>query len=394
MIMKDAVTNLILTTDRFITKRGQDITSRQEMVGAINAITGEDSLDAIYVNNTDNIMIPDVVVLHLYNAEFAQYLMNPDTNITCPFGYTVEIHQRCFTKYTAEELVAVILHDILQNVQSDTAKIRFLKAYTAVTSKHSAAKILDLFDEVDLNEVTFMAFTQICVRPFRVPVMGFDYVATDEVLRSMGLGDAYDSYLEKALPVSNITPEAAMTRELNDDIRDMNTIINSCLDKDIRHYYTVVRERAPLVTLENILGSRQAAASIGFNSRKRSFKLKYAEDKTSDGPLTESFNDPRTEVEIRFQIDKIISSLRYAETEAEREVLLFRIKQLTLKIMKNRMKLESRHAIDSHTAEKIAALKNFESELEALREKVVNKEIKVKRWSVYVKDAMPEGYDF
>ena len=392
MIMKDAVTNLILKVDHFSTKRGQDITCRQELVDAINTITGEDSLDAIYVNNVDNYLIPDVVVLHLYTKEFSQFLMNPDTADTCPFGYTVEIHERCFNKYTAEELAAVILHDILQNVQSDTAKIRFMKAYTAVTSRHEAAKIMDLFDDISLSEVVFMMFSQICVRPFRVPTSGFDYVATDEVLHTMGLGDAYDSYLEKRLPMSNITVERAMELELQRDHRDVNTIINACLDKDIRHYYTVIREASPLVTLENILGSRQAAASIGFNSRKKNFKKKHPEDSCANA-LAESYNDPKSDVEIQFQIDKIRSSLRYAETEAEREVLLFRIKQLTLKLVGQEQKL-ARYGTPSPSAvEKINKLHEFQDELENLRKQTVEKEIKVKRGSVYVKDALPEGYD-
>ena len=46
----------------------------------------------------------------------------------------------------------------------------------------------------------------------------------------MGLGDAYDSYLEKRLPMSNITVERAMELELQRDHRDVNTIINACLD--------------------------------------------------------------------------------------------------------------------------------------------------------------------
>ena len=44
--------------------------------------------------------------------------------------------------------------------------------------------------------------------------------------------------------------------------------------------------------------------------------------------------------------------------------------------------------------EKINKLHEFQDELENLRKQTVEKEIKVKRWSVYVKDAMPEGYDF
>lgn len=393
MIMKDLVTNLILVADKFVTKRGQDIGCRRDMVNAINAITGEDSLDAIYVNNVDNYLIPDVSVIHLYNTEFSRYLMNPDVDTTCPFGYTVEIHERCFKKYTTEELVAVILHDILQNVQSDTAKIRFLKAYTAVISKHDAARVIDLFDDIQLSEVVFMAFTQICVRPFRAPVVGFDYVATDEVLKTMGLGDAYDSYLEKALPVSNRTVESMMEEELTNDYRDVNTIIDACLDKDIRHYYSVVKEAAPLVTLEHILGSRQAVESIGFNSRKKPFTRKYPAPACETKVLQESFNDPKTDIEIQFQIDKIVSSLRYAETEAEREVILFRIKQLQLKLLKLEQKYNKK-SMDNRTAERVAFLKNCQAELDALRKQTVEKEIKTKRWSVYIKDQLPEGYDF
>lgn len=392
MIMKDAVTNLILAADKFMTKSGQDITCRRDMAAAINAITGEDSLDAIYVNNVDNYLIPDVAVIHLYNQDFAKYLMDPDAYDTCPFGYTIEIHERCFKKYTAEELVAVILHDILQNVQSDTAKIRFFKAYTSVTSKHDAAKMIDLFDDIRLSEILFMAFTQICVRPFRVPVMGYDYVATDEVLRTLGLGDAYDSYLDKCLPNSIRTVEEVMEQELKDDYRDMNTIINACLDKSIRHYYAAIRDAVPLVTLENILGSSQAVASIGFISRKKNFKRKYTDGKISTSPLSESYNDPKNELELRFQIDKIISSLRYAETEAEREVLLFRIKQLQLKISKMEQKCAKR--TDQASLDKLVFLKNCQSELDSLRKQTVERDIKTKRWSVYVKDCMPEGYDF
>lgn len=393
MIMKDAVTNLLLVTDRFITKRGQDIDVRKDMISAINTITGEDSLDAIYVNNVDNFMVPDVAVLQLYHHDFAKRLLDSDDTDTCPYGYTIEINQRCFTKYTAEELAAAILHDILQNVQSDTAKIRFMKAYNAVSSRHGMADMMTVVEDNTLSEIVYIMFTQICLRPFRVPVMGFDYVATDEVLRTMGLGDAYDSYLEKALPVSNNTPEEVMVREMNDDVRDMNTVINACLDKTIRRYYSTVREASQLISLNNVLGDADAFRVVGFKARKRDYKRKCPMDQCAESSLLESYNSPRTELELRFQIDKIISSLRYAETEAEREVLLFRIKQLTLKVVKNRMSLETR-LNDKFATEKIKVLRGFEDELEELRKKVIDKEIKVKRWSVYIKDEMPEGYDF
>ena len=73
---------------------------------------------------------------------------------------------------------------------------------------------------------------------------------------------------------------------------------------------------------------------------------------------------------------------------------MFRIKQLTLKLVNQEQKL-TRHGTPSPSAvEKINRLHEFQDELENLRKQTVDKEIKVKRWSVYVKDAMPEGYDF
>jgi len=397
MILKDSVTNLLLVMSRFMTKKGADMDSRRELAEAIGDVIGEKSLDAIYINNTDNILLPDVAVLHLYNNQFSRFILDPDSPDTCPFGYTIEIHQRCFEKYTEEELTAVILHDILQNVQSDTAKIRFYKAYTAVTSKHDVSMMLDLFDDTNLSEVTFMAFTAICLRPFRVPATGEDYVATDDVLKAVGLADAYDSYLNKVLPMSNKTVEAVMTRTLNDDIRDMNTIINACLDKTIRHYYYTIRTEVPLVTLDHILTSRQAVESIGFVSRKKEYTHRHDMPKpplNGPGAMSESFTNPKDEYEIRFQIDKIVNSMRYAESEAEREVILFKIKQLSLKLAKTEQQLSRRNSTDKHMVERLTKLREFRAELDSLREQVMKMEIKVKRWSVYVKDVMPEGYNF
>lgn len=395
MILKESVTNLLLVMSRFMTKKGADMESRRELAEAIGNVIGEKSLDAIYINNTDNVLLPDVAVLHLYNTEFSRFILDPDSTDTCPFGYTIEIHQRCFEKYTEEELTAVILHDIMQNVQSDTAKIRFLKAYTAVTSKHDTTLMLDLFDDISLSEVSFMAFTAICLRPFRVPVENSDYVSTDEVLKAVGLGDAYDSYLNKVLPMSNNTVEAVMARELNDDIRDMNTIINACLDRTVRHYYYTIRNEVPLVTLDHILTSRQAVESIGFISRKKQYPRRHPIPAPAQTAIAESYMNPKDEFEIRFQIDKIINSMRYAESEAEREVILFKIKQLSLKLLKTEQQLSRRsNTNDKYMSERLTKIREFRTELDQLREKVMKMEIKVKRWSVYVKDAMPEGYDF
>ena len=221
------IADLIIKTNLFMSKRGRDIESRQNLIAAINALTGENSLDAIYTNDVANYQIPDVVVLPLYHSDFSVYLMNPDNVDTCPFGYTIEIHSRCFDRYTPEELTAVIVHDILQNVQSDTARIRFMKAYSDVIGDRNPEAIMDAFSELSISEVTFMMFIQICCRPFRVPVSGLDYTGTDDFLKAYGLADAYDSYLIKALDMSNDTPEDRVNLEIRNDYRDVKTIIDA-----------------------------------------------------------------------------------------------------------------------------------------------------------------------
>ena len=402
MISPDAVTNLVLTMNRYVLKKGDDITARRELKNALEEVTDtKDYIDAIYVNNVDNYLIPDVSVIHLYDNRFSAWLLNPDTVNTHPFGFTIEIHERCFTKFTEEELVAVIIHHMLQNVLSDTAKVRFMKAYTAVTNKYETDKMLDLFNGMSVDEVLFMAFTEICLRPFQVPAdSDYDYVATDDVLRTLGLADAYDSYLEKVLPMSNDTVEHRMDVELKNDYRDVDTIIKACLDNDIRHYYNMVRDGVPLVTLEHILGSRQSTNALGFRSRKI-MSRPSAENRNmalgESAVLNESLNDPSNEIEIRFQIDKIINSMRYAETEAEREVILFKIKRFSLTLARTEREYKKRvakHPTDENLKNKLKFLQKCLVELEDLRKQTMKMEIKTKHWRVYVKDSMPTGYEF
>ena len=92
-------------------------------------------------------------------------------------------------------------------------------------------------------------------------------------------------------------------------------------------------------------------------------------------------------------MDKIINSLRYAESEGERDVILFKIKNLALKIERQKAGLMKK-ASDPKTSAKIQRLQEYLDELEELRKRCVNMEIKKKRWSVYIKDELPEGYDF
>lgn len=398
MILKDATTDLLLKMDVFMAKQGQDINVRRDLIRAINTITGEDSLDAIYINTTDNFNIPDVVVLPLYHHDFNLFLMDGDLSNTCPFGYTIEIHSRTFTNLTPEELGAVVIHDILQNVQSCTAKTRFMKAYSNVQGKYKNEDLLRVFEGVSSSEVMFMGFMDICTRPFRVPVMQYDYIGTDEVLKTMGLGDAYESYLEKTLPMSDKSPEDYIKAQTKQDYKTMRTIIEACMNRDIRHYYTMVRNGVPLVTLDNIFGNRASVASLGFISRKRDFKRMY-EPSYANMPakavMSESFINPKNEVDLRFQVDKIIADIRYAETEPEREVILIKIKNLTLKLMRYKSDYAKRLEKvpgDAASKEKFTFICNLLDELDLLRKKTVEMDIKEKRYGVFVQ--YPKGYDF
>lgn len=401
MINRELITELLIKTDRFITKRGQDIGARNDLIQCLNKFS-DNALDTIYINNEDNFNIPDVVVLPLYNKDFASFALNVDDPETCPFGYTIEIHERCFS-YPAEWLAAILIHDILQNVQSDTAKIRFIKAYNNVINGYPSEQILDLFSDISNSEVTFIMFMQICCRPFRVPASGENYTGTDDVLKSYGLADAYDAYLAKVLPMSQDDPEDRINQEIENDFRDVTTIIKSCMDKDIRHYYEVIRTGVPLVSLQYILSKPRVANSLGFISRKRDRKNYPTESSpTGNGQVTalsESYMNPKNAIEYRFKVDRIIADIRYCSTEAEKDVIMFKIKQTQLQLLKMQQstKKKMEKSPDNKKREyedQLNTIQNFMDELDMLRKKVAEMEINQKVWRVYSKMDLPEGYQF
>ena len=403
MILRDDILNLITTMDVFMTKKGHDSEIAKQIINIINRMNGEDSLDKIYVNEKENFNIPDVVVLPLYNRNFNSFLLT-DQYQTCPFGYTIEIHSRCFTSYTAEEVVAVIIHDILQNIQSCSAKTRFMKAYNYSMNKYTMEHILEVFDGISSSEVAFMGFIDICCRPFRVPVMKHDYVGCDEVLKNMSLGDAYDSYLDKAMngmnhfinmDDSNNSPEARIETEVKRDFQTMKTIFQSCMDKDIRHYYQMIRDGIPLISLEYLTTRSSATAALGFADRRKNFKHRFETSNISESAaITESFINPKNEIELRFQVDKIIADMRYAETEAEREVILIKIKNLSIKLTKQKIELEKKYKknpSDQATRDKLEYIQNFLDELEMLRKETVGKELRVRKYGLFIN--YPTGYE-
>lgn len=396
MILKDTITKLLLKMEPFMTKKGNDITIRREVIELINQLFDESSLDAIYINHTDNFNIPDVVVLPLYHKDFAQYLMDGDLSNICPFGYTVEIHERCFRNYSAEELTALVIHDILQNVQSCTAKERFLRAYNNVLSEIDNEIILDLFNDISLSEICFMGFLDICCRPFKAPIEDSDFIATDEVLKGMGLADAYDSYLDKTIPMTLETVEDRIEKDTKYDYRTMRTIIRACMDKTVRRYYTMIRTGIPLVSLENVFAGKATISSLGFISRKRDFKRNYVplNPNSNAAVITESWLNPKSEVEVRYQIDKIIADIRYASSEGDREIILMKIKNMTIKLIKTKGDIEKKllklpnEKTYQHQLEFVNTMLDM---LETYRIKVRDMEIKEKRYGIFLN--MPVGYE-
>ena len=406
MLNKDLITDMIIKTGIFMNKNGQDITATQNLAKAINALFEDNALDAIFVNKEENINIPDVAVIPLYHQDFSTWVLNPNDPETCPFGYTIEIKSSCFRTLSPEELAAVILHDVMQTAQSDTAKIRFMKAYNHAISAHNPEAILNVFTDISTSEVTYMLFMQICCRPFRVPILQADATGTDDVLKAVGLSDAYNSYLRKYNSgwISNSDElksiDKAINQEIEADFRDAQTIINACLDNDIRHYYNMVRTGVPLVTLDHVMGTSKTMNSLGFISRKRAVKRHFSNvpAPTETGTtIAESYMNPRTEIELRFKVDQIISEMRYAESEAEREVILFKIKNLTLKMIKTKQDIEKKMSRDSSNKtykSQMDSVMNFIDELNMLREKCLKMELKQKVWRIYSKVDLPEGYQF
>ena len=81
------------------------------------------------------------------------------------------------------------------------------------------------------------------------------------------------------------------------------------------------------------------------------------------------------------------------ETEAEREVILIKIKNLAIKLTKQKMDLEKKYKknpVDQSTKAKIEYIQNFLDELDMLREKAVKSPISRRRYGLWIQ--YPDGY--
>ena len=130
---------------------------------------------------------------------------------------------------------------------------------------------------------------------------------------------------------------------------------------------------------------------MGFISGLRNFKRRDAQAEQNiesrANAITESFLNPKDSVELRFQIDKIIADMRYVETEAEKEVIMYKIKQMTLKLYKTLGKLQEKlkkYPNDKVTTKEIEQVKNYIDELDMLRKKAVEMEVNYKKYGLFI----------
>jgi hypothetical protein len=158
----------------------------------------------------------------------------------------------------------------------------------------------------------------------------------------------------------------------------------------------MIRDGVPLLSLEYLTARSSASDALGFADRRKTFRRRLdtiRKDTTGTSAIVESFINPKNEIELRFQVDKIIADMRYAETEAEREVILIKIKNLAIKLTKQKIDLEKKYKKnpqDTNTRNKLEYVQNYLDELDMLRDKITHMEIKQRRYGLFV--AYPENY--
>ena len=401
MTKLDILKRTILKLDSFMIKGGSDMGLRRDIIDGINQYTGENSLTTIYLNTADSTQVPDVFVMPRYNSDFNKFVMNADVEYHTPWGYTLEVTKTSFTKYSAEELMALIIHAISQNVMSSSAKMRFLSAYSQVLSEYRDDNVLNAFEDLSHSEVCYIAFADICMRPVRVPIEA-DAVGTDETLRTAGLADAFDIAIGKISGVNNNTPEQILNRELEQDKKTMRVIFEAVFNNDIRHYFEFIKNGIPLITLNNVMDIKKNGIALGFVSDPKAPIKPLAEatieytPQLADMSLLESLSNPRNEEELRYQLDKVGVAIDYISTEDEKTSILYRIKVLKLRIMKTKLEIERKVKQKKLTADeanyKLGYLQEFSEILEVYRKRTIEKKLKPRQiglWAVY-----PPGYDY
>ena len=114
-----------------------------------------------------------------------------------------------------------------------------------------------------------------------------------------------------------------------------------------------------------------------------------------EASILESFLNPRDEIELQYQIDKIITDMRYMEHSDERAALLFRTRNLTMKVMKTKEKLLKqldKNPNDQNLQHKLEYVNAALDNLDMIRDKIVKTELKPHQIGLVVK--YPVGYNY
>lgn len=381
----------MLAMERFHSKKGKDLEAKVKLIQQFNVFTKSNTLKAIYVNCVDNALIPDVYVLPSYYIGIGNYLTSLDYEFLNGNKYTIEIHERCFDKYTAEELTAIIIYHIIQNVLSNTAKSRFLTAYTCAVDKYGDKAIMKVFASTAYDEIAYMIFMDICARPLHAPKTENNetplvLISSDDILKAYNIYDIYYGAINNNGCSTGNLLEDGLKRELDKDSITTKTIIDMCIEGEIVKYYNELKCTLKMISIDNIKNFRNCAAAIGSSTNNLD----------NVRAVNESFINPTNDTELQFKIDKIVTSMKYAESEDERAALLFKIKTLRLKLIKLKNNYTKQNPQDNREkAElkaKIEVIDGYLFTIDKLRVEVINLEIVPKRYGVFIK--YPEGYDY
>ena len=391
----DIIRRIIVNIDSLILKKGADINSRKNLMSNINMLTGDAKLQHIWINEVDSITVPDVFVMPRYNAEFNKYALNADESYLIPWGYTLEISKTAFIKYTAEELTALVIHAISQNIMSTVSRNRFIRAYNDILNEYPDSVMVDVFDDLSHSEVCFIAYCDICMRPLMTD-LNSGLVGSDEIVTSLGLKDAYDSARLKLIGVSKDTSDDIITKEMNKDIGTMKSIFLAVVNSDMKHYFEMVRKAVPLVTIQSIMtNTYNGKLTFTSDNTQNPNKIKTTVDSTPQIAFNESLSNPQNEEELRFQIDKIAVAIDHLATEDEKTSILYRIKVLRIRILKTqaevRKKIKSNKLSKREGEYKLQYLDQFLEMLEQYRKEVLVKKIKPRTFGMWL--VYPPGYE-
>lgn len=391
-----------------------DIMRKNEVIKTVNGIfkssDNEEYIDFklrdIIINNIDDSRINAVNIIPHYTTDFDRILFKSrEYEESSIFHYSIEIRYDALKNMSPETLAAIISYYVLQMI-SGCFIIRFRSAYAnAIDDVGINDTMLSIYSSVIRSEVMYLMFTDICMRPFESLIAGYDYLGFEDVMVELGLAEAFDSYVRKKYSLDScpMSPNNNIAEETKNDIKCVRRFLISCKDGTIRQVYCELKQYCPILAIK-----MQDRLRIGIDSRedKLVFGLCDIPNNSINGMSTanplfessillESMLTPDDQIELRFQLDKILVSAKYIDTEAQRAATLYEIKCLELKIskkLKDIMKRLKKHPDDVSLNKNKEVLLGYYNELENTRNEIVKTPQRQVHYGVFVK--YPAGYDF